>query len=318
MTKEEIWTPNPEIGYSGNPYNPFPQREIEKRIKEITVTSDGNTFKTGIKMEEAKRFSDGKIRMDLVPPILLEEVAKIMGFGADKYGAYNYLKGMKWSKCIASLKRHLNEFEKGVDYDNESKELHISHVIVNALFLLQYYKEAPQFDDRQHWYKKPFKRIYLDLDGVVADFEKHFLTYFNLPEHSPTDWNDYRFRKNIHKICNNEDFWLSCPPLIKPEEIIYPITGYCTARDCSKEIIEKWLDLNKFPAGEILNVGLDVSKIEILKEKCDIFLDDSIKNFVELNSNGINCYLMSRPHNIKYNVGVKRINRIYEFFSLIL
>ncbi len=55
-----------------------------------------------------------------------------------------------------------------------------------------------------------------------------------------------------------------------------------------------------------------------LKGKCDIMIDDSIKNFVDLNSNGILCYLMTRPHNEKYEVGHLRVNNMKEFFERVI
>ena len=278
-------------------------------LKTMNFTMEKTTNTRGL------RFNEGKNQLDLISPLLLEEVGKILTFGAKKYGRYNYRKGMEWSKCIASLKRHLNEFEKGVDFDDESNELHISHVLVNALFLLEYYKCCPDLDDRDIWYKKPLKRVYLDLDGVCVDFEKHFLEYFSLPKHDPTDWQDYRFVNNLNKISNNNDFWLSCPPLIDPKSLSYPITGYCTARDCSVEIVHQWLEKNNFPKGEVISIGFGGDKVAALKGKCDVMLDDSIKNFVELNSNGILCYLMTRPHNSKYDVGHLRMDSMEQFIN---
>ena len=55
--------------------------------------------------------------------------------------------------------------------------------------------------------KKP--ELWLDLDGVVGEFEQHFLRYFNLPTHHPTEWDDPRFTDNIHHIDYNDDFWLT-------------------------------------------------------------------------------------------------------------
>ena len=112
--------------------------------------------------EGAKRFDTGKLRLDLISPIAMEGLARILTFGAKKYAAHNWRKGMDWSRCIGSLKRHLNEFEKGNDYDydenctgcqakdcqNHSGELHIDQVMCNAMFLAEYIRTHKELDDR--------------------------------------------------------------------------------------------------------------------------------------------------------------------------
>lgn len=260
----------------------------------------------------------------------IRELVKVFTFGKEKYAAWNFLKGMDWSKCIGSLKRHLDAYEQGkmLDYDSDCEDCkkgscknhsnlhHLAHVAWNALCLTSYYKYAPQFDDRLHWFKKPFKKLWLDIDGVCADFEQYFLKYFDLPLHEPIDWNDYRFVENMKKVENDDNFWLNCPRLIDPATIAYPIAGYCTARACSDEVVHQWLKANNFPYAKVVNVKFNGSKVETLKaEKCEIFVDDSIQNFVELQSNNILCYLKTRPHNLKYNVGHFRIDDINEIFN---
>jgi uncharacterized HAD superfamily protein len=268
-------------------------------------------------MSQGLRFNEGKNKLSLVPTSLIEGVGQVMTFGASKYEPRNWEKGMSWSKVIDSLDRHILAFKSGEDYDKESNLLHLNHAACNIAFLIEFYKTHPELDDRQQWFKKPFKKVYLDIDGVLADFEKSFLEYLSLPNYEATDWNDYRFRDNFNKILTDETFWLNIEPLIKPEELIYPIKGYVTARPIPSEITSKWLEKNGFPKAEIITVGVDKSKVDFLKENADIFIDDSIQNFVDCQSNGILCYLMSRPHNIKYDVGYYRCNNIKEFFNKI-
>lgn len=294
--------------------------------------------------QKGLRFNSGKTRYDLVPNSAIEGIAKVLGYGADKYtvkddlgniivsGDNNWRLGMPWTDVYASLNRHLAAWAKGEDRDydpncdscksgyckNHSGELHIDHILTNAAFLKEYITIYPQGDNRLHWFKSPVKNVWLDLDGVVVDFETHFLKYLRLPEDHPTDWNDYRFRENFDRIANDQHFWDTCPALIKPEEIDYPIAGYCTARPCSNVVIDNWLKRNGFPKAELINVGANGKKSDLLKDKENIiFIDDSIKNFIDLSSNGIVCYLMSRPHNIKYNVGIYRCNNIREFLEKI-
>lgn len=297
-------------------------------------------------MDKARRYNKGKIRYELIPSNALKALAEVYTKGAHKYSVYkdsegneilgskipleevfkyeliddgadNWRKGLSWSGALDSIRRHIEAFKQGEDFDPELDTYHLANAAWGLFTILEYYKIFPQGDDRVQWYKNPFKKVYLDLDGVVVDFETSFLEYFNLPDYSPTDWNDWRFRENIHLIKDNNDFWLSCKPLIKPEDIVYPITGYCTSRACSNEVILEWLKKNSFPICEIINVGFDKTKVDALKGKCDIFLDDSIRNFMDLNSEGIKTYLMTRPHNKKYEVGHLRVNNISEFFSIV-
>jgi len=112
-------------------------------------------------------------------------------------------------------------------------------------------------------------------------------------------------------------FWVSIPRLFDPAEFDYPIAGYVTARPIGNEITNRWLQNSGFPKGDLVNVGSNGSKVEFLKEKCDIFVDDSIYNFMELQRAGVTCFLMSRPHNKKYDVGYFRVQDIKELLKRI-
>lgn len=261
------------------------------------------------------RYNSGKLRYDLLHTKALEGITRVMTKGAEKYEDRNWEIGMAWSTTIQSLERHLAAFKSGEDFDKETGELHVDHLQCNAHFLSTFYHTYPQGDDRDLWFKRPLKKVFLDIDGIVADFEKHFLEYLNLPKHSSTDWNDYRFRDNFIKIQNDGKFWNGIPSLINPLDLDYPIAGYVTARPISNDITSKWLDQNGFPKGELINVGMCVSKVEALKGKCDVFIDDSIYNFIELQNAGITCFLMTRSHNKKYEVGMKRVDSVKEFIK---
>lgn len=277
--------------------------------------------------KQGLRFNSNKVRMDLVPYSAIEGIAKVLTYGANKYtikddkgnivtkGDNNWKLGMPWLDVYASLSRHLGAWLSGEDYD-ESGELHIDHVLTNAAFIKEYMSIYPQGDNRDHWYNKKVKKVWLDLDGVCFDFEPHFLKWFNLPEDHPTDWNDSRFRENM-KNCT-EEFWRALPMIEGANNIDYPIAGYCTARSCDDKLIKELLDTKGFPDAPIINVGISGSKIDALKSvECDVFIDDSINNFIALNSNDILCYLMDRPHNTKYEVGAKRCKNLKEFVNKI-
>lgn len=96
----------------------------------------------------ALRYNSGKLRLDLVPSGPINEVAKVLTFGLDKYEVHNWRKGMDWSTCIGAMKRHISAFEMNEDIDQESGCYHLAHAATNILFLLEYYKTHPELDDR--------------------------------------------------------------------------------------------------------------------------------------------------------------------------
>jgi hypothetical protein len=218
---------------------------------------------------------------------------------------------MSWSKVIASLKRHVLAIEAGEDFDKKSGLHHSAHIMCNAGFLTEYYKIYPEGDDRPVRYLKP-RRIGLDIDGVLAEFEQHFLEYFGYLDHHALHWGDPLFRNNFEKIQHDEDFWMDIPPIIKSEDLPFEPEMYCTARPIAKEVTQAWLDRHRFPSRPLVSVGLDGSKIMALSGNIDLFVDDSYSNFVELNNAGVFTYLMTRGHNKKYDVGHRRIHSLNE------
>ena len=260
-----------------------------------------------------KRYNQGKTQLDLIPPFVIEELGKVLTFGAEKYDRNNYRKGMAWSKVIDSLMRHLNSFRAGEDFDPESGLLHLSHILTNTAFLLEYTRIYPQGDDRVKKYLE-MPTVGLDIDDVLADT----ITYWC--EHHKCDipvwWHDHNFRKeNFDKVHDNKDFWLNIPPKIKPSDLNFEPVLYCTSRSIPCEWTKEWLFKNGFPDVELISVGYGESKVESLKGKCDIFIDDRYDNFVELERNGICCYLMTAEHNKRYDVGYRRIDNIKEFLK---
>ena len=89
-----------------------------------------------------------KIRLDLLPPDVLEAYAEVLTFGAYKYDDHNWAKGMRWCRVYASLLRHLYAWAKGDDYDHETGMPHLAHAMCCLGFLLAYQLRGVGDDDR--------------------------------------------------------------------------------------------------------------------------------------------------------------------------
>jgi len=98
--------------------------------------------------EGGLHYDTDKPRMDLIPYDALQEVAKVLGYGAKKYTPGNWTKGIKLSRLIGSAERHLGEFKEGRDIDPESSVNHIAHAACNMLFILWMQTHRPDMDDR--------------------------------------------------------------------------------------------------------------------------------------------------------------------------
>lgn len=153
-------------------------------------------------------------------------------------------------------------------------------------------------------------KIALDIDGVLADYGKHLLDYLNIKDKTPPiKWNDSRFIENFDKIKDDKQFWLTIPVLTPPQDIKFDFECYVTARPISSEITALWLKKNGFPDKEVFTIGHNQSKVNILQEqKIEIFLDDAIHNFTEINKTDIICFLFDST----YNKEIRTTLRVYD------
>jgi hypothetical protein len=90
-----------------------------------------------------------KTRFDLLPVGALTEIAEVLTFGAEKYGAHNWSRGTAWSRYFAALLRHLFAWWGGEDRDPETGASHLAHAGCCLLFLLEYQRHGWGSDDRR-------------------------------------------------------------------------------------------------------------------------------------------------------------------------
>lgn len=87
-------------------------------------------------------------RFSLIPAEPMKAVARVYGYGADKYSPSNWRKGYEWSKALDALERHLNAYKACQDIDPESGQPHLAHLVFHCLSLLEWSKTHPELDDR--------------------------------------------------------------------------------------------------------------------------------------------------------------------------
>lgn len=102
---------------------------------------------------EGLKYDQGKPRMDLIPPELMTEVAKILTFGAKKYEDRNWEKGMDWGRVYGALQRHLWAWWSGQDKDEETGESHLAHAGCCIAFLITYERRNIGEDTREKIYE---------------------------------------------------------------------------------------------------------------------------------------------------------------------
>jgi hypothetical protein len=310
----EFWTL--KEGYFG----PTPKEVFDEM--NIAMEPDLSKYITGVdpvkepQVDKALRYNEGKLRYDLLDPYAIQELVRVFTFGAKKYADHNWKKGMKWSKILASLKRHIAEFEMGTEIDPESKCHHMALAAWNALALVTYSQIYPQGDDRPHAYLN-YPKVGLDIDEVLCDWVGAWCQKFGyeIPDSWSFSYQTYDHFKSMEGK-ELEDFYLNIPPKIDPKDLPFEPHCYITSRSVPLELTQKWLQKNGFPTVKVYSVGFGASKVNIAKESgIDVFIDDRFENFVELNKAGICTYLLDAKHNRRYDVGYKRIFNLKDFLK---
>ena len=110
--------------------------EVAKRAKVNELKEEKRTYnasKTG-----AQREALGVPYMKQLPLEALAVGATALEYGAKKYADRNWEKGLPWQQMIDSLKRHIDDFERGIEYDDGpdgSGLPHICMIMAGAMML---------------------------------------------------------------------------------------------------------------------------------------------------------------------------------------
>lgn len=82
------------------------------------------------------KHDQNKPRWELLPLDAVEEIVKVMTYGAKKYRDGGWKRVRPRSRYYAAAMRHLRAVQTGHKIDPESGLRHVSHFATNALFLV--------------------------------------------------------------------------------------------------------------------------------------------------------------------------------------
>jgi len=162
-------------------------------------------------------------------------------------------------------------------------------------------------------------KIGLDIDDVLSNFYEEYVKKFGVPK------SDIEVTYNVENILKyDKDFWinLKCTkPNFKP-------WLYCTKRVNSKEWTFQYLSKHNLLFDKDRRIPVYQmyyqwgKKSSLIKGKVDVFVDDSIRNFIEINLSGVPCLLYNTPGNMDwgnvgrvYSLDREEIENTYELFK---
>jgi hypothetical protein len=124
--------------------SPEQKQKVEAQLQKAVEASK--------KHNTAVKYDSGKANWSLMPWEAVEEINKVLEFGAHKYAAHNWQQGegFRYTRVLNSLLRHVFAYMRGEDLDPESGLSHMAHAGCNVLFILYYIKNKSRYknDDR--------------------------------------------------------------------------------------------------------------------------------------------------------------------------
>jgi hypothetical protein len=90
--------------------------------------------------EEGRKFDDGKPRWDLLPFGPVEDVVRVLTFGAKKYADNNWQNVTPFrERYFSAAMRHIAAYKRGEWLDTDSNLPHLAHAICDLIFLMWHY-----------------------------------------------------------------------------------------------------------------------------------------------------------------------------------
>lgn len=118
---------------------------------------------------KGEKFDGGKPPLHLISWPAIWEIAKVLGFGARKYAAWNWQNGIEHSRTLGAALRHLTAYAAGETYDDESGINHLAHALCEIMFTLTFDLQGrSDLDDRFRMVESMY-RIYYSNSGANGD-----------------------------------------------------------------------------------------------------------------------------------------------------
>jgi hypothetical protein len=100
-------------------------------------------------VSDAPKFDTDKPRYDLLPPVALEQLARVYMYGVAKYGVeHGWRGGFHWCRIYNATIRHLQAWLQGEEQDSESGLPHTMHAAWNCFTLYELGRTGAGKDDR--------------------------------------------------------------------------------------------------------------------------------------------------------------------------
>jgi hypothetical protein len=157
-------------------------------------------------------------------------------------------------------------------------------------------------------------RVGFDLDDTIFGFSEGYLKRFKkFPKY------DWAITRNVTNILIHErDFWVNLPVIRRPD---FEPKLYCSSRVNKKAWSKKALEINGLPNSPLYQVpGYHIPKSKYIKGRVDVFIEDSVHQWKNLNLAGIPCLLIDNERNQEYGPLLKiyslTYNEIEDAYSL--
>ena len=128
---------NRKLFYDGIIIDEVRKQELERQLEQERKEKKSSEF---VKDDE------GKLQYSLLPKDELEEIVKVLQYGATKYGRDNWKLCNDKNRYIDALYRHLEAYRAGEMLDKDTNLHHLAHLACNAIFLLYFSKQDKECD----------------------------------------------------------------------------------------------------------------------------------------------------------------------------